>query len=427
MHLSKGEIAVIGLGYVGLPLAILARKKGYKVVGIDRNIKVIKDINNDKCPFGDKDVENNLKKFHIQATEDIQTIKGVNTIIVCVPTPVEKNGKPNLEPIVSSFTSIGRYLEMGQLVVLESTVNPGVTKDIIIPILEKVSGLVAGKDFYIAHCPERIDPGSRKWNVENLPRVVGSLEKVGLQKAATFYSSILKAPVKLMQSIEEAEAVKILENCFRDVNIALINEFARSFAILGIDIVHVIEGASGKPFSFLAHYPSCGVGGHCIPVDPYYMIEYAKSGGFDHKLLRLARKINNDMPEYTVDLAIQGLKHNKINIKNAGVTILGLSYKKNIADIRESPSFKIISLLKKKGIAVKSYDPYVLDKSSALSLEDALYRTNAVIIAVDHHEFISLNPKILLDNNIFIMIDGKNCLNKEKFTSAGIYYKGVGR
>lgn len=427
MKLKKDKIAVIGLGYVGLPLAILAKKKGYDVIGIDRAVRVVKHINNRKCPYKEEDVTNSLKKFPISATRNIGKIQGAATIVICVPTPVGKNHKPDLEPVVSSFTSIGRYLQKGQLVILESTVNPGVMRKVAIPVLEKVSELKAGIDFYVAHCPERIDPGSRKWNVENLPRVVGSLDSVGLKKAVKFYESILSAPVKAMQSIEEAEAVKILENCFRDVNIAFINEFARSFDKLGIDISHVIDGASGKPFSFLPHYPGCGVGGHCIPVDPYYMIEHAKDNGFDHKLLKLAREINNNMPRYTVDWTIRGLKRNNINIKNAKVAVLGLAYKKNLSDIRESPAFEIIRLLKKTGMSVKTYDPHVPTKSSVGSLKKALHNTKAIIIATDHDEFVAITPKTLLDNDTLVLIDGRNCLNKEKFIRAGIYYKGVGR
>ena len=425
MH--KDKIIVVGLGYVGLPLAILAKKNKYNVIGIDRNTDRIAAINNKISPFKDDFVSKEIKKFPIEATVNFSVIKDASTIIICVPTPVDDNHKPDLEPVTSSCTDIAKYLEKNQLVILESTVNPGITREVILPILEKGSGLIAGKDFYVAHCPERINPGSKKWNAENITRVIGGLEKVSLKKAVKFYSSILKAPVKIMHSIEETEAVKILENCFRDVNIALVNEFAMSFDKLGIDIIHVLEGASTKPFSFLIHYPGCGVGGHCISVDPYYMIEHAASHGFNHQLISLAREINNNMPKYTVELVIQGLQSRGIEVKRSTVVVLGIAYKKNIADFRESPSFKIIHLLENLGVNVKTYDPYILDKSSDYSLDHALNGVDAVILATNHNEFVSLRAKTLLEKGISIVIDGRNCLNKEEFLKAGIYYKGIGR
>jgi len=427
MSLNKSKIVVVGIGYVGLPLAILAKKRGYDVVGVDINENRINDINNKICPLADEKISIALQGFPIKATTDFSYVEDASTIIICVPTPVKSDHKPDLKPVISAFEEIGTYLKKGQLIILESTVNPGTIREVIIPILENKSKLSANKDFYIAHCPERINPGSKIWDVENIPRVIGSLNSVGLEKALRFYSSILKGEVKAMNSIEEAEAVKILENCFRDVNLALVNEFAMSFEKLGIDILHVIDGASTKPFSFLAHYPGCGVGGHCVPVDPYYMIDYARSKGFDHKLLSLAREINNNMPEYTVDLAVKALENNGINIAEANVALLGIAYKKNISDDRESPSLEVLKILKEKGINVRTYDPYVLQKSSSTSLDEVLQGADAVILATDHDEFMSLSPQKLLEYGVSILIDGRNSLNKDVFTKSGIYYQGIGR
>lgn len=424
---KKKTIVIVGLGYVGLPLALLAQRKGYDVVGIVKNPKKAELINKKNCPFKDEKLSKQLRKFPILATTDFSVIKKSKIIVICVPTPIDVNHKPDFEPLISSCKNIGKFLQNGSLVILESTVNPGTTHDIVISLLEKQSNLIAGKDFSIAYCPERINPGDSSWNVENIPRVVGSLDNKGLDKTLKFYRSILSGNVKPMHSMEEAEAVKIVENCFRDINIAFVNELAMSFDLLGIDIMNVIEGASTKPFSFLPHFPGCGVGGHCISVDPYYMIEYASRNGFTHNFLSLARKINNSMPAYTVGLLLRGLEQKGKKVINSTVALLGIAYKKNIGDYRESPSFEILKLLKEKGMKVKVYDPHVMSKSNTTSLNDVLDRVDAVILATDHAEFLTLDPEKLQKKNIEIIIDGRNCLNKDEFIEAGIYYKGIGR
>jgi nucleotide sugar dehydrogenase len=333
---------------------------------------------------------------------------------------------PNLEPVISACESMASFISSGQLIVLESTVNPGVSEEIIIPILEKNSGLKAGKDFYIAHCPERIDPGNSNWDVETIPRVVGSLEEKGLKKAVAFYESILKSKVKPMESLKEAEAVKIVENAFRDVNIAFVNELAMSFQCLGIDAVNVIEGAATKPFAFMPHFPGCGVGGHCIPVDPYYLIDYAKKNGFHHEILSLARKINNNMPKYVIDLLVTKLQKINCKLPTTRVAVLGLAYKPDIDDDRESPAYKIINSLQNFGAKVVAYDPFV-KSSSAASLESALSGAQAVIIATAHSEFRCLQPADFLKAGVKIVIDGRNCLNKEIFINSDLLYQGIGR
>lgn len=421
------KVVIVGLGYVGLPLALLARQAGYNVSGVVRSKHKAELINKRISPFEDKKISRELKQFPFFASVDFSITKDADVIIICVPTPVDNHHKPDLEAIVSVSKNIGKNLKIGSLIILESTVNPGTIRDLVIPLIEKESKSIAGRDFYIAHCPERINPGDCVWSVKNISRVVGGFENKSLVKTVEFYKTILTAEVKPMRSIEEAEAVKIVENCFRDINIAFVNELAMSFSLLGIDVVNVIEGASTKPFSFLPHYPGCGVGGHCIPVDPYYMIEYASGKGFTHKFLSLARQINNGMPSYTVNLAVKELENQGKNLKNTTVTVLGISYKKNIDDFRESPSLKIIKMLNKKGINVKTYDPHILGKSTEKNLDEALKNTDAVIVATEHTEFLSLTPERLLKNSIHILIDGRNCLDKSLFIKAGIYYKGIGR
>jgi UDP-N-acetyl-D-glucosamine dehydrogenase len=427
MTRNTKSVAVVGLGYVGLPLALLADRKGYKTYGIDIDANKIEKLSKRIAPYKDIFIQRELRKSAMTPTSDFSKVRDVGIVIICVPTPVYANHMPNLEPVQKACECVAPYIHKNQLVVLESTVNPGVCESIVIPILEEGSGLTAGEDFYIAHCPERINPGDKKWNVENIPRVVGSLEEKGLKLAKDFYESILTAKVKKMKSLKEAEAVKIVENSFRDINIAFVNELARSFAKLGIDVVNVIDGASTKPFAFMAHYPGCGVGGHCIPVDPYYLIQYAKENGFQHKFLELARRINNEMPDYTADLVEDGLNERNIPIEGANVAVLGLAYKKNIDDCRESPSFEIIRHLEELGANVKVFDPYVKDKSTVSSLEEALEETDAVVIATDHREFTRLSPQEFISNNVGVIVDGRNCLNEEPFVSSGIVYKSIGR
>jgi UDP-N-acetyl-D-glucosamine dehydrogenase len=421
------KIAIVGLGYVGLPLALLADKKGYGVVGILRNQEKADLINKKTPPFKDDLIKELLPTSNLIASTDFQNIKDASIVIICVPTPVNKNFTPDLEPIKSASRNIGKNLQKGQLIILESTVNPGVSEDVVLTILEEESGLKAGVDFYLSHCPERINPGDPKWNVENINRVVGSLEEVGLEKTVNFYESILTGNIKKMKNLKEAEAVKVVENSFRDINIAFVNELAVSFSSLGIDVVNVIDGAATKPFAFMPHYPGCGVGGHCIPVDPYYLIEYAKTYGFDHDFLALARRINNRMPELTADIVQAGLNEIKVAMKEANVTVLGLAYKANIDDSRESPSFEIIRFLKKLGANVTVYDPYIPQKSTVQTLTEALDNADAVVIATNHKEFKELKPEDFISRNIKVIIDGRNCLPKEEYLSKGLIYKGIGR
>lgn len=420
-------IAVVGLGYVGLPLALLADRKGYTVVGIDIDENRIKDLQKRISPMKDAAIAQALKQTRVEFTDDFEAIQRTSIVIICVPTPVHENRIPNLDPVRGACERIAPYLNEGHLVVLESTVNPGVSESVVAPILSAVSGLSAGDDFYLAHCPERINPGDKRWNVENIPRVVGSLEPKGLARAVRFYRSILKADIKPMKSLKEAEAVKIVENSFRDINIAFVNELARSFHHLGIDIENVIEGAATKPFAFMPHHPGAGVGGHCIPVDPYYLIQYAKRNGFEHRFLSLARRINNEMPKFTAELVREALSEQGTALRGSRVAVLGLAYKADIDDIRESPSFKIIEHLERQGAKVVSYDPYCASESTATSLEEALGGATAVVIATAHREFRTLTPQTLVRAGVRVVIDGRNCLPGEKFAAAGIAYKGIGR
>ncbi len=417
------KISVVGLGYVGLPLALLIAKKGYDVAGIDLDHAKVEKINHGQDPIGEAYIQDNIVDTRLKATTSSKPIAESDIVIVCVPTPIKNGGHPDLAPLKGAVTMLAQSLRSGSLVIIESTVNPGVCDDVIIPLIESTAHLMINKDFWVSHCPERINPGDHRWNVENIPRVVGSSDDVGLRLTAEFYESIIDAPVRPMGTLKEAEAVKIVENSFRDINIAFVNELAMSFTKLGININHVIEGAATKPFGFLPHFPGVGVGGHCIPVDPYYLIEYARGYGFEHEFMSLARTINNRMPEFTVDRLIEGLNEVRIPIKHALITVLGISYKSNVADDRESPAYKVIKILKAKGARVETYDPYFPDKSTADSLEKAIKDKDAVVIATRHDEFQEL-PKLPI--NAKVLVDGKNMFNRDDISRLGIVYKGLG-
>lgn len=420
------SVSVIGLGYVGLPLALLAARKGHRVVGIDINEGRVASINNGVSPFFDETLNRHLTETRLRATADFSRVRDSEIIVVCVPTPVREDHSPDLEPLIKACEGIVPHLAQGSLIIIESTVNPGICDTIVLPILES-RGLRAGIDFELSHCPERVNPGDPEWHVENIHRVAGSHTERGLERTVEFYRSILTGTIRPMRSMKEAEAVKIVENTFRDINIAFVNELAISFDRLGIDILNVIEAASTKPFAFMAHYPSCGVGGHCIPVDPYYLIAEGKRNGFEHEFLSLARKINNRMPIYTVDLLEQTMCTRNLKLPGARVAILGLAYKANIDDMRESPSHKIMEEIRRRGALPVAYDPYVPAHSHAPSLEEALAGVRGAIVATAHRSFRALSPRIFLDRGVSVVIDGKNCLPKEEFLSAGIAYKGIGR
>lgn len=427
---SKGPeaktVCVIGLGYVGLPLAVQCALKGHVVYGLDSDQAKIDVINSGKSPIDEEFLTENLGKVKLQATSNPAVLKECDISIICVPTPVDENFYPDLGPVKEATKTVIANLKKGQLVVVESTINPGVCEEIVEPLF-KEAGLAVGQDYELAHCPERINPGDPKWNVTNIPRVIGSFTSRGLEEAALFYESVIDAPIMRMKSIREAEAVKIVENSFRDVNIAFVNELAKSFDKLGIDIVDVIRGASTKPFAFMPHFPSRGVGGHCIPVDPYYLIERAKTSGFDHEFLKIARKVNNSMPEYTVELLQDTLNKVKLPMNGTRVALLGLSYKDNVADLRESPALKIIKHLGRHGCEVITFDPYLLEKSAARTLDEALSGSAAIVVATGHKQFRTLDLDTARKHGIKVIVDGLNCLDRAEVEKRGILYKGIGR
>ena len=421
----KETVAIIGLGYVGLPVACLCVEKGLKVYGADIDKNKISLIEKGISPIDDSYLNEDVKKIKgkIIVTDKVsEATANSSVIVVCVPTPVDENHLPDLKPLIGACESVAKGLKGNSLVVIESTIFPGTVEEIVYPILEK-----SKVKFYLAHCPERIDPGNKKFTIRNIPRVVAGVDKESTKKAAEFYRSIVEANIMELNSVKAAEATKIMENTFRDVNIAFVNEMAKSFDKAGIDISEVIKGASTKPFSFMPHFPGAGVGGHCIAIDPYYLISKAKEVGFNHDFLILARKINESMPDYTVQLLENELKKLGKKIENAKVGVLGLSYKANVDDMRESPAEKIIEILKHKKADVSVFDPNILKKSNVKSFDELLEKSNYLILVTDHKEIKNMDLSKLKDNDIKIIIDGRNCLDKEKIKSLGIAYHGIGR
>lgn len=407
-------VAILGLGYVGFPLAeLLVKSKKYKVIGLDIS------------PAAVLRARRLLKNKNFIATGDFTKLRQADISVVCVPTPTLRNFQPDYGPVKNACLSIIKNIKPGQLIVIESTVNPGTCEEVVLPILERY-GATAGKDFLLAHCPERIDPGNKKWTLVNIPRNVGGLDAESTKRAAEFYRSFLKSEIRVMGSLKAAEATKIIENTFRDINIAYVNELAMSFDAMGIDLLEVIGGAKTKPFAFMAHYPGTGVGGHCISVDPYYLIDRALKSGFEHHFLEMARKVNNGMPAYTVSLLEKELGKLGLKLRRVTVGLLGLAYKPNVGDMRESPALKVLKILKEKRMKILVFDPYIPKLSNAKNLQSLLKKCEVIMLATAHREFTNISPEILKEAGVKLIIDGRNCLPKEKILAAGIAYKGIG-
>ena len=376
----KKNVSVIGLGYVGLPLAIAAAHAGYRINGIDKNERVLNKIRN----FGNQvitefnsDLSNLLENQMLSISSDFTTVKDSEVILICVPTPLTAQREPDLSLVASAVSSISEHLKKGALVILESSVGPGTTRDFVAPLIEKISGL-GRDDFFLAFSPERIDPANQSWNIKNTPKLVAGLNKNACNLAFEFYSNFI-GEVVICDSLEIAETAKLLENSFRLINISFINELTIFCQKLNIDVNEVIKAASTKPYGFMPFYPSIGVGGHCIPVDPLYLSNKAREIGAPTRFIDLADQINQEMPGYFVGRAeekIDGLKGKK-------VLVIGVSYKPNVADVRESPVEALIAGLKQKGAQVFWHDDLVKEwngeKSVALSNEYDL-----AIIATPH-------------------------------------------
>ncbi len=357
-HSFVYDLGVVGLGYVGLPLAVESANQGLSVLGFDINESRVDDINAGNSPI--EDISNNelthaLKSF--QATFNSTELAKCNNVVISVPTPLT-DYQPDLSYVISAAKAVGENLVKDQVIILESTTYPGTTIEVLIPNLEKYSGLKAGVDFYVGYSPERIDPGNQEWKFKNTPKVISGLDEKSLVKIKSFYESIIDETV-IVNGTKEAEMVKLLENTYRHVNIALINELAMLCKMLEIDIWEVVNAAKTKPFGFQSFTPGPGVGGHCIPVDPEYLSFKTRQIGKPVRFVELAQEINNSMPAYVVSRVNELLNSKDKILRNSKILILGVAYKKDISDTRESPSLDILEILLEKNVEVSFYDPFV--------------------------------------------------------------------
>ncbi len=358
---KSARIGVIGLGYVGLPLAVEKAKAGFKVIGFDIQESKVKMVNEGHNYIGDvvnADLEKIVSDGHLRATANFDELASCDVIAICVPTPLDVFKQPDLTYVINSTENVAKRLHKDMLVVLESTTYPGTTEDVMKPILEE-TGLVCGKDFYLAFSPERVDPGNLRYKTKNTPKVVGGVGPESTEVAKLLYESVLDAEVFVVSSPKEAEMTKILENTFRIVNIALINEMAVVADKMGINIWDVINAASTKPFGFMPFFPGPGVGGHCIPIDPFYLTYIARKYDYHTRLIELSGEINDSMPEYVVTRVMKALNERGKCLNGAKVVMLGIAYKEDIEDMRESPALKVLEHLEKNHAHVFVVDPYI--------------------------------------------------------------------
>ncbi len=409
---KKLIVGVLGLGYVGLPLVREFTSAGLKVVGFDIDEKKVKKLNSGRSiikHIPHSQVKKMVDKGLFKATTNMARIKNVDAVLVCVPTPLTPNREPDMQFIINSSKTIAKYLRKGQLVVFESTTYPGTTRELVAPILEN-SGLKAGKDFHLAYSPEREDPGNKNFTTKTIPKIVGGYTKKCRDMACRLYNIAIVKTVAT-STLEAAEATKIVENVYRCINIAMVNELKMVFDRMGIDIWEVIRAANTKPFGFSAFYPGPGLGGHCIPIDPFYLTWKARQYGLPTRFIELAGEINTSMPAYVINKTMEALNNHRKSLKGAKVLILGLAYKKDIDDIRESPSIELIELLRQKGAKVDYNDPYIpktpkqrqhnLGMSSKKLSAKMLAGYDVVLISTNHsiydYNWIVQNAKLVID------------------------------
>jgi len=392
---KTARVGVIGLGYVGLPLAMEFAKAGFGVTGIDNDPERVEQLNQGMSYIPDvesHEIAGLIKKKKFRATTDINAIAELDTMNICVPTPLRKTKDPDLSYILSAVEMIKKHIHRGQLVILESTTYPGTTEEVLLPMLSE-TGLKVGEDFFLAFSPERVDPSNKQFTTKNIPKVVGGITPVCRELAGALYQQCIETVV-LVSSTQVAELVKLLENTFRSVNIALVNEMALMCHNLNIDVWEVIEAAQTKPFGFMPFYPGPGIGGHCIPVDPGYLSWKAKLNGFDPRLIDLAGQINSSMPHFVANKIGEILNERGKSIKGSRIHLLGVAYKRDIGDTRESPAHDVAKILVQRGAYLTYSDPYVPEfsvngyrlKETAVH-PDILQTADCTVIITDHSMF----------------------------------------
>ncbi|MGZ4868832.1 MAG: nucleotide sugar dehydrogenase [Halobacteriota archaeon] len=432
---KSARIAVIGLGYVGLPTAVNFTEHGFDVIGVNRTASTVNQINQGESHLKDLNLEERVARTvargKLRATTDsAQATRDSDVIIITVPTPVTPDKRPDLSYVTAAGRAIAEGLGPGKLVVLESTVYPGVVEEVLQPILE-APGLRAGADFGLAYCPERYNPGDAEHAISDVVRVAGAITPTWAEATALLYRSNAK-DVMVVQDIKTAEAAKVIENIQRDLNIALMNELALIFERLHVDIMNVIEAASTK-WNFNVYYPGAGVGGHCLPVDPYYLVQKAEELGYHPQVITAGRALNDSMPLHVLQLLVDALNDQERSVKNATIVVLGLSYKENIGDYRESPTKPLIEELARRGANVLIVDPFIDDavlKSFAVpaaTAYDAAHEADALVLMTPHRAFKELDMHALVKSmRTPILIDGRRIFDPTLMRSLGFTYKGVG-
>lgn len=421
---KTATLGVCGLGYVGLPLAVEKAKAGFKVLGFDVQEAKVNMVNSGENYIGDvvnEDLKAIVASGNLRATTDFSAVASCDCVCIAVPTPLDRHQQPDISYVKASTESIAPHLHKDMLIVLESTTYPGTTEELLKPILEKASGLKCGKDFYLAFSPERVDPGNLIYKTKNTPKVVGGCTPECTEIAATMYEMVLEAPVHRVSSPAVAEMEKILENTYRNINIGLVNELAILCNRMGISIWEVVDAAKSKPYGFQAFYPGPGLGGHCIPLDPYYLSWKAREYGFHTSMIESSMMVNDKMPEYCVERAMHILNSHKKAINGAKVLVLGVAYKQDIDDYRESPAIRVIEELNKVGANVKYFDPWVAQfKEGGLSMkgepaltEKLLADADIVLVTAAHtnvdYDFVQKHAKAVFDTKNAM----KNVKNRE--------------
>lgn len=411
LYNKTATLGVVGLGYVGLPLAVEKAKAGFKTIGFDVQESKIDMVNLGVNYIGDvvnEDLKEIVELGLLSATTDFAEVATADCVCICVPTPLDEHQQPDISYVKASAENIVPYMHKDMLIVLESTTYPGTTEELLKPILEE-SGLVCGKDFYLAFSPERVDPGNLVYKTKNTPKVVGGVTKECTEVAAVLYESILEAPIHRVSSPAIAEMEKILENTYRNVNIGLVNELAILCNKMGINFWEVVDAAKSKPYGFQAFYPGPGLGGHCIPLDPYYLSWKAREYGFHTTMIESSMMVNDRMPEYCVERSSKILNKHKKAINGSKILILGVAYKQDIDDYRESPALRIINDLENEGAGVFFYDPYITEyrykgkikKGENQITSNLVKSADLVIITTAHsaidYSFIQKNAKVIFD------------------------------
>jgi UDP-N-acetyl-D-glucosamine dehydrogenase len=401
----EARVGVIGLGYVGLPLACAIGQRDFLVTGFDIDRKKTEMLSEGRSylsHIADSIIANAVARKGFTATDDFSRLADVDIILICVPTPLDQHREPDLSHVIKTTESIVPFLKAGHLVVLESSTYPGTTREVMLPILER-TGLKSGDDFYLGYSPEREDPGNHQFDISRIPKVVGGHGQTAAHVAQAFYDHIVQTTV-LMSSLEAAEAVKLTENIFRSVNIALVNELKLIYQAMGIDIWEVISGAATKPFGFMPFYPGPGLGGHCIPVDPFYLTWKAREYDVPTKFVELAGEINTAMPFYVVERLTSALsEYSRMALNGARVLIIGIAYKKNVDDTRESPAFSIIETLEKRGAEISYHDPLVPVIPPT--------RKHANLAG---HKSIPLSPKTIAEFDVVLICTDHDAVNYDQ-------------